>query len=168
MNVRTLYLVLDQHLHSALLSKLIVSSLTLALRYPSDSIDTNVVVSFERCRLQPLRPPAYTRQPYRLPRYRLCQQPASSRSGANRIVLELYKHLVPKTAENFRVLSVGNTTSSSGTPLKFEGSSFHRVIPKFMIQGGDFTRGDGTGGESIYGEKFADEDLRESTIDLSC
>ena len=85
--------------------------------------------------------------------------PAPSRANANRIVLELYKDKVPKTAENFRVLCEGDTTSASGTPLKFEGSVFHRVIKQFMIQGGDFTRGDGTGGESIYGEKFEDEDL---------
>ncbi|SNX88028.1 probable U-snRNP-associated cyclophilin [Melanopsichium pennsylvanicum] len=87
--------------------------------------------------------------------------PAPTRKGANRIVLELYKHLVPKTAENFRYLCVNpdNRTASTGQPLSFSGSIFHRVIPKFMIQGGDFTRGDGTGGESIYGEKFEDEDL---------
>lgn len=83
-----------------------------------------------------------------------------TRKGENRIVLELYANTVPRTAENFRVLCVGDTVSqSTGVPLKFAGSGFHRVIPKFMIQGGDFTRGDGTGGESIYGEKFADEDL---------
>lgn len=87
-------------------------------------------------------------------------QPAPSRAGANRIVLELYKHLVPKTAANFQQLCTGAAgKSSSGVELKFAGSTFHRVIPKFMIQGGDFTRGDGTGGESIYGEKFEDEDL---------
>ncbi|SPO31787.1 probable U-snRNP-associated cyclophilin [Ustilago trichophora] len=89
-------------------------------------------------------------------------QPTPTRTGANRIVLELYKHLVPKTAENFRYLcsnNPDNRTASTGQPLCFSGSIFHRVIPKFMIQGGDFTRGDGTGGESIYGDKFEDEDL---------
>ncbi|KAJ1032893.1 hypothetical protein NDA18_001615 [Ustilago nuda] len=87
--------------------------------------------------------------------------PAPSRTGANRIVLELYKHLVPRTAENFRYLCTNsdNKTASTGQSLSFKNSVFHRVIPKFMIQGGDFTRGDGTGGESIYGEKFEDEDL---------
>lgn len=84
-----------------------------------------------------------------------------TRTGANRIVLELYKDKVPKTAENFRSLCTNSSgkTTSSGIPLSFHNSIFHRVIPKFMIQGGDFTRADGTGGESIYGDKFEDEDL---------
>ncbi|CBQ71531.1 probable U-snRNP-associated cyclophilin [Sporisorium reilianum SRZ2] len=88
-------------------------------------------------------------------------EPAPARAGANRIVLELYAHTVPKTAENFRALCTNppSKLASTGQPLSFLGSIFHRVIPKFMIQGGDFTRGDGTGGESIYGEKFDDEDL---------
>ncbi|KAI9627215.1 hypothetical protein KEM48_009959 [Puccinia striiformis f. sp. tritici PST-130] len=73
-----------------------------------------------------------------------------------RIVIGLFKG-TPKTSENFRILAIGNTTSANGTPLKYQGSGFHRIIKNFMIQGGDFTKGDGTGGESIYGSKFKDE-----------
>ncbi|KAJ3209856.1 peptidyl-prolyl cis-trans isomerase cpr6 [Dinochytrium kinnereticum] len=79
---------------------------------------------------------------------------------AGRVVMELFSDVAPKTCENFRVLCVGNTVSSgTGVKLAFRGSKFHRVIERFMIQGGDFTRGNGTGGESIYGEKFEDEDF---------
>jgi peptidyl-prolyl isomerase D len=76
---------------------------------------------------------------------------------AGRLTFDLFDDVVPKTAENFKQLCIGDKTSKSGVKLAYAGSQFHRCIKGFMLQGGDFTRGDGTGGESIYGEKFEDE-----------
>jgi peptidyl-prolyl isomerase H (cyclophilin H) len=78
-----------------------------------------------------------------------------------RIKMELFADIVPRTAENFRQFCTGETKSHLGRPQGYKNSKFHRVIKEFMIQGGDFLNGDGTGSASIYGTKnFADENFK--------
>ncbi len=82
------------------------------------------------------------------------------REPAGTIVAELRADVVPKTAENFRSLCTGERGRGSRVALDYAGTPFHRIIPGFMIQGGDITQGNGKGGDSIYGGRFPDENFR--------
>jgi len=78
-----------------------------------------------------------------------------------RVVFQLFSDVCPQTCENFRALCTGEKGIGklTGKPLHYQGSTFHRVVPEFMIQGGDFSDGNGKGGESVYGGMFQDENF---------
>eukprot|EP01083_Nonionella_stella_P250592 865423_1 len=83
----------------------------------------------------------------------------SHHEDIGKIKIGLFGNTVPKTVANFRCLCVGDKTVNN-VKLHYKGSTFHRIIPGFMCQGGDFTHGDGRGGLSIYGKKFEDENFK--------
>jgi peptidyl-prolyl isomerase H (cyclophilin H) len=78
-------------------------------------------------------------------------------AAVGRVTFELFADVAPRAAENFRQMCTGEFRSREGEPRGYKGATFHRVIPDFMIQGGDIVKGDGTGSVSIYGTTFADE-----------
>jgi cyclophilin family peptidyl-prolyl cis-trans isomerase len=90
----------------------------------------------------------------------LSSDPAVKPTAIGRMIMELFTSKVPKTAENFRALCAGTHKGKSGTQLHYKGCPFHRIIPGFMIQGGDITKQNGSGGESIYGRSFPDENFK--------
>ena len=93
---------------------------------------------------------------------------SADREDIGRIEIDLFRD-TPRTSENFRALCTGEKgVGSRGKPLHFKGSTFHRIIPGFMAQGGDFTKGNGTGGESIYGEAFEDENFNHKHTGIGC
>ncbi len=85
-----------------------------------------------------------------------------NKEPAGRLVFELYADTAPKTVKNFQELCKGVGT------MGYKGSKFHRILKGFMMQGGDFEKGTGTGGKSIYGGKFSDEDLKRKHTGLGC
>merc|ERR1712002_394400 len=100
-----------------------------------------------------------TEESAQAPRPRVFFDVTIGEESIGRIVFELFNDVVPKTAENFRALCVGFKPENTSKNLHFKGSIFHRIIKDFMVQGGDFTNFNGTGGESIYGQKFEDENF---------
>lgn len=85
-----------------------------------------------------------------------------------RIIIELFSDKTPKTCENFRsICTSSHNPTSSAKPLTYKDSPFHRIIDEFMLQGGDITAGNGTGGASIYGRNFEDENLGWRMIDAA-
>ncbi len=88
---------------------------------------------------------------------------------AGRLIFELFYDTVPRTCENFRAIAAADgPISSTGAPLTYKGCAFHRIIPEFVAQGGDITNGDGTGGDSIYGRTFPDENFVHTHCDVGC